>query len=63
MLHIGLSNSKSIIIEFNENGISSNTMEWTNFLSISLATLPDKFEKLDKVLESSKDMDIWTPER
>lgn len=63
MLHIGLSNSEGIIYEFSENGISSNTMEWTNFLSVSLTSLSDRFEQLDEVLESSKTMDIWVSER
>ncbi|XP_032776712.2 MKRN2 opposite strand protein isoform X2 [Daphnia magna] len=67
LLHIALSNSKSIIFEFNENGISSSSasshLNWTNFLCISLSALPYRFEDLDEILETTKVMDIWAAER
>ncbi|XP_057373510.1 MKRN2 opposite strand protein-like isoform X3 [Daphnia carinata] len=67
LLHIALSNSKSMIFEFNENGITSSSasshLNWTNFLSISLSALPYRFKDLDKILETTKFMDIWAPDR
>ncbi|KAK4015355.1 hypothetical protein OUZ56_030336 [Daphnia magna] len=67
LLHIALSNSKSMIFEFNENGISSSSasshLNWTNFLCISLSALPYRFEDLDEILETTKVMDIWAAER
>jgi hypothetical protein len=67
VLHIALSNSESKIFEFNENGISSSSfgsyLNWTNFLSVSLATLPYTFSELDKVLENTITMDTWAAER
>ncbi|EFX81430.1 hypothetical protein DAPPUDRAFT_317694 [Daphnia pulex] len=67
VLHIALSNSESKIFEFNENGISSSSfgsyLNWTNFLSVSLATLSYTFSELDKVLKNTITMDTWAAER
>ena len=67
VLHIALSNSESKIFEFNENGISSSSsgsyLNWTNFLCVSLATLPCIFSEFDKFLENTITMDIWAAER
>nr|CAH0105456.1 unnamed protein product [Daphnia galeata] len=67
LLHIALSNSERKIFEFNENGISSYNFSpypnWTNFLSVSLASLPYKFVDLDEVLENTITMNIWEGER
>ena len=63
-LHIGVSNSRGRVYDFDENGMnfSSNREEWNHCLSISLDEFIDS-NLIDSILESVESSRHWISQK